>query len=157
MNQQFYSIVITGTKTQVWQVLWDKTTFPMWANAIDEGMNYLGELKQGAMITFQSTENGYGVQSLVEVYEPNTRICFHHIMDTQAFGKETREAAWSGGRESYELEEQAGMTTLRVCMDVPPPFVSLFQERVTQALQIIKTLVEKNQSKKVGQDESNPA
>ncbi|NJS41807.1 hypothetical protein HC766_05795 [Candidatus Gracilibacteria bacterium] len=99
-----FSIEIEASKEQVWSILWNDKTFRDWGNIIDEGQYMVGQLKEGNEIQFMSS-SGYGVTSLVEKLIPNKFILFRQMADTMDNGKEEREKEWTGGRESYKLEE----------------------------------------------------
>lgn len=141
MKLQF-SIEINGPKERVWSVLWDDATFRDWAGIIDEGTYIEGILAEGNTIQFISSENGYGVTSLIEKLTPNEYIQFHHGADTKAFGEAERDQEWTGGRESYSLEEKEGLTKLTVLSDVPDELVEMFEDRLPRTLMRIKTLAE---------------
>lgn len=139
-NMQF-SIEIEASKEQVWSILWNDKTFRDWGNIIDEGQYMVGQLKEGNEIQFMSS-SGYGVTSLVEKLIPNKFILFRQMADTMDNGKEEREKEWTGGRESYKLEEINHMTSLIVEIDVPKELIDLFKVTFPKALQRVKELAE---------------
>lgn len=138
-----FSIEINATKVKVWKTLWQDETFRDWASIIDPGTYMKGDMIQGNEIQFISSENGYGVTSLVDKLIPNEFVFFRHMADTKESGKEAREKDWTGGTESHTLMERDGVTTLRVEFDVPTELEEIFMERFPKALGRIKVLSER--------------
>ena len=137
------SIEINAPKEKVWKTLWEDATFREWANLIDEGMFIQGDLKEGNEVEFMSSVNGYGVTSLVETFIPNEYAVFKHSADTQESGAKERENEWTGGTESYAINETDGVTTLTVKSEVPQHQEETFSANLPKALERIKLLVEK--------------
>ncbi len=142
MKQLQFSIQINATKALVWDTLWQDETFRQWAGIIDPGTHMVGYLKEGNEIQFISG-NGYGVTSFVEKLAPSEFLLLRHSADTQEEGKQEREKEWTGGTESYLLEEKDGTTTLKTTFDVPPEMEEYFQTHYPKALEEVKLLAEK--------------
>jgi hypothetical protein len=142
MNEIQFSIAINASKERVWATLWEDITFRDWAGIIDEGTYIKGVMKEGHEIQFISSVNGYGVTSLVERLDPNAFVLFRHSADTMENGQQEREKEWTGGTESYSLNEKNGVTVLVVKTDVPQEQEELFNIRLPKALERIKTLAE---------------
>ena len=143
MQKAQYAIVIYAPREKVWQTLWDDSAFREWASIIDEGTYMTGGLVEGSEVQFISSVNGYGVTSLVEKLIPNEHISFRHSADTKEVGAQKREKEWTGGTESYSLQESNGITTVTVNMDIPEEQRQVFDERVPQALSQVKFLAER--------------
>lgn len=141
MKEIQFVVEINATKETVWDILWQDETFRQWAGIIDPGTYMVGELKEGNEVQFLSG-NGYGVTSLVEKIIPNEFLLFRHQADTQDNGKQEREKEWTGGKESYLLAEQNGVTTLTASFDVPPEQEEYFQATYPKALKRVKELAE---------------
>lgn len=109
------TIEISASKEIVWDALWNRETFPIRA----------------------------GVTSLVEKSRPGSFVLFQHVADTMESGASLRDQEWSGGQESYTLKEAGGVTTLSVSSDVPDELEEMIQDRLHQALAVLKHLVEK--------------
>lgn len=139
---QFY-IEIKASKERVWATLWEDVSFRDWANNIDEGTYMKGKMKEGNEIQYISSENGYGVTSLIEKLNPNEFVLFSHLADTKESGQQEREKEWTGGTESYSLIEKNGVTTLIVKIDIPQEQEETFNVRFPRALERVKTLAEK--------------
>lgn len=142
MKELEFTIEIHATKETVWSTLWDDHTFRDWANNIDEGTYMKGEMKEGNIVEFISSINGYGVSSLIEKMIPNAYVFFKHYADTQDSGQNEREKEWSGLTESYSLTEINGITTLIAKTDVPENLVEMFTISIPKALARIKALAE---------------
>ena len=137
-----FSIAISASKERVWSVLWDDHTFRDWANYIDEGTYLQGELIEGNQVQFISSVNGYGVTSLVSKLIPNEYVLFKHQLDTKDMGSSSREKQWTGGFESYTLNEQWGETILTIKSEVPEELVDLFSVTMPTACHRIKEIAE---------------
>lgn len=138
-----FAIEIHAPKERVWDTLWQDETFRQWANVIDEGTYMKGVLKEGNEIQFISSQNGYGVTSLVEKLTMNEFVLLRHTADTKESGAEVREDEWTGGKQSHSLVEKDGVTTLTVVFDVPTEMEEIFKVRFPQALELVKVLAEK--------------
>lgn len=143
MNEVRFSIEINAPKEKVWSTLWQDETFRQWASIIDPGTYMKGELKEGSKVQFISSENGYGVTSLVAQLKPNEYLLLKHQADTKDVGEGSREAQWSGGEESYLLEQEGKITTLTITFGVPAELEEYFQENYPKALGKVKELAEK--------------
>jgi uncharacterized protein YndB with AHSA1/START domain len=144
MNEMRFLVEIHATKEKVWNTLWQDETFRQWAGLIDPGTYMIGELKEGNEVQFISSENGYGVTSLVEKLIPNEFLLLKHSADTQEAGKREREKEWTGGNETYSLIEENGVTTLTAAFDVPSEMEEYFKVAYPKALEQVKLLAEKN-------------
>lgn len=142
MKEIQFSIDIHTPKEKVWNVLWQDETFRDWAGLIDPGTYMVGELKEGNEVQYISAENGYGVTSLVEKLVENEYLLLRHQADTQDTGARDREKQWTGGGESYTLEEKDGVTTLTVALDVPEELEEIMNDSYPRALQRVKVLAE---------------
>lgn len=143
MKELQFSIEIHATKERVWDTLWQDETFRQWASIIDPESYMVGDLKEGNEIQFISSASGYGVTSLVEKLISDEYLLLRHHTDTQEEGKQEREKQWTGGEESYLLEEKNGITTLTVAFNVPPELEEEFKVSYPKALEKIKLLAER--------------
>ncbi len=105
----------------------------------------VGEMKEGNEVQFISSVSGYGVTSLIEKLALNEFVSFRQMADTKDSGEHEREKEWTGGTESYSLEENNNITTLRVNIDVPPGQEETFKVRFPKALGRVKFLAEKKE------------
>ena len=137
-----FVVEINATKLVVWDTLWQDETFREWASIIDSGTYMTGELKEGNEVQFISSENGYGVTSLVEKLTPGEFLLLRHSADTQDAGKHERAEEWTGGVESYSLAQKGGTTTLSAEFDLPPELEEYFRVNYPKALDKVKELAE---------------
>ena len=142
MKEMQFSVEINASKQKVWDTLWQDETFRQWAGIIDPGTYMTGEMKEGSELEFISSENGYGVTSLVEKITPGEFLLLRHHADTQDTGKRERAKEWTGGKENYSLIEKDGTTTLTTTFDVPPNLIEYFRVSYPRALQRVKELAE---------------
>ncbi len=142
MNEMQFRIEIRASKEVVWNTLWQDETFRQWAGIIDPGTYMLGDLKEGNEVQFISSENGYGVTSLVEKLTPGEFLLLRHSADTQEDGKRDRTQEWTGAEESYRLADKDGTTTLTVAFDVPLEQEEYFTVNYPKALERVKVLAE---------------
>lgn len=98
---------------------------------------------------FISSENGYGVTSLVEKLIVNEFLLLKHSADTQDDGSRERDKEWTGGEESYLLSEKNGITTLTARFNVPIDMEDYFKVNYPIAMEKVKSLAEKNRDAKV--------
>ncbi len=143
MNQMQFTLDIKATKERVWNTLWQDETFRQWAGIIDPGTYMLGDLKEGGEVQFISSENGYGVTSLVEKLTIHEILLLRHSADTQETGTQERAQQWTGGEESYRLTEKDGTTTLTAAFDVPEDMEEYFKINYPKALERVKELAER--------------
>jgi len=142
MKDMQFSVEIRATRKKVWDTLWGNETFREWAGVIDPGTYMVGTLEEGREVQYISSENGYGVTSLVEKLTPGEFVLLRHSADTQGYGAQERKKEWTGGAESYSLSEKDGVTTLAVAFDVPIELVDLLGVSYPKALGRVKELAE---------------
>lgn len=143
MKEMHFSVRISVPAEKVWNTMWQDESFRQWAGLIDPGTYMVGDLIEGSQVQFISAENGYGVTSLVEKLTVNEFLLLRHRADTQNTGTQARPNEWTGGAESYRLEEEDGTTTLTAVFDVPEQMEDYFNASYPTALQKIKELAEK--------------
>ena len=142
MKEMQFEIEIHAPREKVWATLWQDRTFRQWADLIDAGTYMVGDLEEGSTIQFISAE-GYGVTSLVSALIPDEYVLFKHQADTQDKGSSSRDDQWTGGRESYTLTYDDGVTSLAMSFDVPVELEKTMSESYPKALQKVKELSEK--------------
>jgi len=142
MKQLKFSTKINAPAEKVWNVLWQDETFREWAGIIDPGTYMIGELKRGSEVQFISSENGYGVTSLVEEVVSGEILRLRHSADTQEAGTREREKQWTGGEENYVLTEKDGQTVLTATFDVPAEIKDVLEASYAKAFARVKELAE---------------
>ena len=142
MKKLTFTIGIHASKEKVWDALWQYESFRDWAGYIDPGTYMVGDLALGNEVQFISSENGYGVTSLVDQLVLHEWLVLKHQADTQDTGVHEREKEWTGGTETYRLIEHNDMTTLTVTVDVPFELVEVMDESYPKALERVKVIAE---------------
>lgn len=142
MKELQFTIEINAHKDTVWDTLWRDESFRKWAGIIDPGTYMVGDLIEGNEVQFISSENGYGVTSLVEKLIDKELLQLRHHADTQEAGTQTREKEWTGGKENYSLETKGDTTILTIAFNVPSHLEGYFNEQYPKALECIKSLAE---------------
>lgn len=143
MKELQFTVKIQATNETVWDTLWGVETFTQWASVIDPQSYMKGDLIEGQQVEFISAQGGYGVTSLVAKVQAPEYLLLKHQADTQDEGAHEREQEWTGGEESYSLNEVDGVTALTVTFGVPPTQEAYFEDIYPKALQKLKELAEK--------------
>ena len=144
MKEMKFTTDIRASRQKVWDVLWHDDTFREWAGIIDPGTYMVGDLEVGSEIQFISSENGYGVTSLVEDLVHGELLVLNHRADTQNTGASEREKEWTGGTEVYSLAQSGDITTLVVAIDVPVDMEDYFSVNYPKAVERIKQLAQQS-------------
>jgi hypothetical protein len=119
-----YTIDINAPAEKVWKILWDDTTYRIWAAAFHEGTRAVSDWKAGSRILFVE-ENGNGAFADILANEPFRLMSFRHLGWTGNFQElppdmefiiDGKAVKWSGGDENYILSENEGHTVLTVEM-----------------------------------------
>lgn len=131
-------VQINAPAQKVWQVMWDKNHYKTWAAAFTPGSHYVGDLKTGGHIQFLDP-NQNGMESRVDSINENKEITFLHQNELMA-GKEGR--SLGNMSESYTLDEQDGITTLNVKVEMPEEYCTEMEVATKKAFQLLKELVE---------------
>ena len=142
MKKLTFTIGIHASKEKVWDALWQYESFQDWAGYIDPGTYMVGDLALGNEVQFISSENGYGVTSLVDQLVLHEWLVLKHQADTQDTGASQREKEWTGGAETYRLIEHDDTTTLTVTIDVPFDLVQVMDEAYPKALGRVRVIAE---------------
>lgn len=141
MKKMHFKVAVKASRETVWKILWEDGTLRQWAGIVDPGTYMLGKLEEGKTIQFNS-EEGYGVTSFVDKLIPNEYVLLKHKADTKDYGNNDREDQWTGGNESYTLNETDGITTLVLEFDVPEELEEIMNTSYPKALNKIKELCE---------------
>jgi hypothetical protein len=148
MKKIQHSIEINASKEKIWETLWSDKTFRDWSNIIDEGTYLDGELEEGNEINFIGSSEGgasYGVTSKIEKLIPNQFILLAKTADiiVDKDGKiEKRAEQWTGGMESYELEDNNGNVKLTIIEEIPDELLEYFDAKIPEVLKRVKVLSE---------------
>lgn len=126
----------------------DKSTYQAWTAEFNPTSNYEGSWDKGSKINFTGVDdkgNTGGMVSEIEENIPNRFVSIRHIGILQG-NKEITEGEdvekWAGGHENYSFEENNGITTVTVDIDVIEDFEDYFYKTFPKALEKLKSILE---------------
>ena len=143
MQKEKFSIMIHAPREKVWQVLWGKSTYPVWTEPFGAGSRVETDWQEGGRVLFLSGEND-GMIARIAKKNDNEFMSFEHLGMIDKDGNEDFDSEkvkpWAGSREDYRLTENDGKTELEVELDVDDSYKDFFQDSFPRALQRIKEL-----------------
>ena len=134
MKQLNYSVTINAATPVVFANITDNTLFPEWAKAWGDGMQCVGEWKEGESLYFTDA-TGQGTKAVVEELAPNERIKMRHTAmvtdgDKEIVDMDETMQKWIGALEEYYFtSESDGSTTLKVTIVANEAFEEMMQAR----------------------------
>jgi len=151
MKKLQFKIVINAPVVKVYNTMLgldDKATYEAWAAEFNPTSTYEGSWEKGTKILFIGTgENGEKGGMVAEIAEhiPNKFVSIrsYGILKDDAeitTGEEVEK--WAGGLENYTFEENNGITTVTVEVDMIDDFVGYFSETYPKALNKLKAILE---------------
>jgi uncharacterized protein YndB with AHSA1/START domain len=140
-----FSTTINQTAEKVWFTLWDDVNYKNWTAVFHEGSYAVSDWKEGSKVHFLGPSGG-GMYAVIEKAIPNVQMSFKHLgvvkdFEEQPLDDESKQ--WTGAKEEYFLEENNGITTLKVLLQSTDNFLSYFEDIFPKALQKLKELAEK--------------
>lgn len=151
MQRLHFSVSIQAQKERVWDILWNDATYRKWTRPFSEGSYAVSDWQEGSKVYFLAP-SGDGMYSLIEKKIPNEFMSFKHLGEFKN-KEEQAMSEWAGSYENYRLEENDGITTLSVDIDVAGEganlvsMVDFFNEAFPKALHIVKELAEETMVK----------
>lgn len=139
MTKVDFSITINAPKEKVWEVLWGEPGYRKWTSVFMEGSYAETDWQEGSRIKFLSP-SGDGMSSLIRRKVPFEQMVFEHRGEIKNGVEQNME--WAGATEAYYLNEQNGVTELRVSMDATEEFKDYFSTTFPKALQVVKQTAE---------------
>lgn len=126
----------------------DKSTYEQWTALFNPTSSYEGSWSRGSRIHFigidEKGKKG-GMVSEIAENNPNKFVSIKHI-GLLVSGNEILEGPevekWTGGFENYSFEENNGITSLVVDVDVTEEFESYMNETYPKALDKLKEICE---------------
>lgn len=144
-----FKIEINAAKEKVWTTMLDDKTYREWVKAFHAGSYYEGSWNKGSEIRFiGSDENGklQGMYSRIKENDLHQFISIEHlgivsngVIDTTS--DEVKK--WAPSFENYTFTEANGKTLLKVEMQSPSEYKTMFEKMWGEALQLLKALCEK--------------
>lgn len=151
MPQKQFKKDIKASAQKVYEAmlgLKDKTTYEYWTATFNPTSTFRGSWDKGSKIIFSGTdENGKkgGMVSEIVEHKPAefVSICHYGFLDgdTEVTTGEQVEK-WAGGHENYHFQENNGITTLTVEMDIIDEYLDYFNEKYPKALDKLKEISE---------------
>lgn len=144
MKRLTFKSEIKATKSTVWNVLWNDTTYRKWTSVFSEGSYAVSDWKEGSKVLFLDAK-GDGMYSTIARSIPNEFMSFKHLGEVKN-GKEEplneKTNEWAGAMENYTLKETKGLTLLTVELDGAEENLSFFKDTFPKALEKVKALSE---------------
>lgn len=126
----------------------DKTTYEYWTAAFNPTSSYEGNWEEGNKIYFVGTDQDGkkgGMVSKIEKHEPAKFVSILHYGfldgDNEITTGEQVEK-WAGGKENYSFQEDNGVTTVTVDIDVIDEYVDFFNKTYPTALEKLREISE---------------
>lgn len=152
MKKLQFRTIINAPAKKVYETmlgLKDKSTYEHWTSAFNPTSTFEGTWKKGSKIYFIGTdENGKkgGMVSEVAENKPAEFVSIRHYGfldgDTEITSGEVVEK-WAGGLENYSYEENQGITTVKVDIDVMEEYLDYFNNTYPKAMEKLKAIAEK--------------
>ena len=139
MNRLNFQSNINAPREKVWDTLWNDSTYRQWTSVFSEGSYAESDWNEGSKILFLSPK-GDGMFSVIDKKIPNEQMTFRHLGEIKNGVEETKD--WGGAIESYQLEEDNGVTKLNVAMDATGDFEQYFKDTFPKALDLVKQIAE---------------
>lgn len=151
MKKLQFKVKINASVNKVYNIMLgidDKSTYEQWTALFNPTSSYEGSWSSGSRIHFigidEKGEKG-GMVSEIAENNPNKFVSIKHI-GLLVSGKEILEGPdvekWTGGFENYSFEENNGISSLVVEVDVTEEFESYMNETYPKALDKLKELCE---------------
>lgn len=151
MKKLQYTINIEASADKVYNTMLgldDKATYEAWTAEFNPTSTFEGNWEKGSKMYFIGTgEDGQKGGMVSEVAEniPNKFVSIRHYGilkgDTEITTGEEIEK-WAGGLENYTFEENNGITTVIVEVDITEDYVDYFNETYPKALSKLKSMLE---------------
>lgn len=125
-----------------------KETYEQWTEVFHQGSTYEGRWEKGSKILFVGPdETGKQGGMVAEIAEniPFQFVSIRHygILDGEKEITEGPEVEkWAGGLENYSFEENNGITTVKIEVDVTEDHISYFDTAWPKALDKLREVVE---------------
>jgi hypothetical protein len=143
MKKLQFSIDIKAPREQVWNVLWNDSTYRKWTSVFSEGSYAISDWNEGSKILFLDPE-GNGMSSIIEKKIPNEFMSFSHKGEVKNKKELPANPSWSGAMESYTLRQTGEITNLKVELNMLDEHVEMFNGLFPKALQKVKEITEKS-------------
>jgi hypothetical protein len=152
MKKLQFKVSINAPATRVYDCMLginSKSTYEQWTSLFNPTSTYEGSWDKGNKILFigvdEKGEKG-GMVSMIAENIPNRYVSIQHYGLLKA-DKEITEGPevekWATGFENYTFEENNGITTVTVDLDIAEDFLDYMNQTYPKALDKLKELCEK--------------
>ena len=135
---------IHAPASKVWEVLFSKDVFKIWASEFSKGSEVETDWKQGSKVVFKDASNSGLVGEIIENI-PNESMVIEFNAEL-VDGKEVKDSEsaknFIGAREGYFIAEHGGMTHLDVVSEIPESMFDEMSNSWEKALEKIIALAE---------------
>jgi uncharacterized protein YndB with AHSA1/START domain len=148
MTKLRFSIVIHAPRKRVWEAMLGEESFRQWTEAFAPGSHYVGDWSTGSKMHFLAPDESgaeRGMFSRVEINRPPEYVSVEHLGVIEGGVEDPSAAAsrqFAGTHESYLLTEVDNATELRVEMDSPASYATMFEDTWPEALRKLKAIAE---------------
>lgn len=147
MKKRNYKIDINAPVSKVYETMIGKETFKQWTAEFNPTSDFEGSWNKGDKINFTGEHEGKKGGMIAEIAEniPNEFISIRHVGmldgDTEiTSGPEVEQ--WAGALENYSFEENNGVTSVSVDIDVNDDHLEYFDATWPKALEKLKEIIE---------------
>lgn len=152
MKKLQFTISINAPATEIYDCMLginSKSTYEQWTALFNPTSTYEGSWEKGNKMLFvgidEKGEKG-GMVSRIAENIPNQFVSIQHygLLKTDKEITEGPEVEkWANGLENYSFEENNGITTLTVNIDITEDFLDYMNETYPKALDKLKEICEK--------------
>lgn len=151
MKKLQYTISITASAEKVYNTMLginDIKDYEYWTAAFNPTSTYEGTWEKGSKILFVGIdEDGKrgGMVSEIEENIPNKFVSIRHyglLLGDEEITTGPDVEKWAGGHENYSYEENNGLTTVTIEIDVTEDFIDYYNTTCPQALEKLKEICE---------------
>ena len=137
---------IKASSQKVWDVLWNKNTYPKWTSAFNpEGGSAMQSDWQVGGKTFFLDNQGNGMVSTIKAKNEPYNVVFEHlgqVMDGKEDTTSEKVKSWAGSLEEYHLSENNGITTLKASVQIDEEWTDMMNKGFTEGLETVRSLSE---------------
>jgi len=152
MKKLQFQVRINAPSTKVYDVMLgisNKSTYEQWTSLFNPTSTYEGSWNKGSKILFVGVdENGKKGGMVSEIVEntPNRFVSIRHngiLKDDKEITTGPDVEKWAGGFENYSFDENDGVTSVSVDLEITEDFLDYMNQTYPKALDKLKELCEK--------------
>ena len=140
-----FTVFINASAENVWLCLWKQDSYKTWTKPFHDGSYYQTTgFKEGNTIHFL-TPGGDGMYSVFSRIIENSFLAFKHLGGIKNFKEipvSVEDESWSGGIETYTLNETESGTELIIHVDTIESYIDFMNDTFPLALRELKRMAE---------------